>query len=80
MFGGLAFMVDGRMAACVSGQGGLLLKPDEERQRLLGEHVTPMAMGARESSTWVRVAPEALTTDEELATWVARGVAGSARD
>lgn len=77
MFGGLAFMLDGRMAVCVSGQGGLLLKVGEEQQaRLVGEHVAPMVMGGRESRTWVRVAPEALGTDEELERWVARGAAG----
>jgi TfoX/Sxy family transcriptional regulator of competence genes len=78
MFGGLAFMLDGHMAVCVSGQGGLLLKVGEDAMpALLGEHVAPMVMGGRESRTWVRVAPEALGTDEKLDGWVARGVAGA---
>jgi len=81
MFGGLAFMLGGRMACCVSGQGGLLLRVGEDAMPgLLGEHVTPMEMGGRLSSSWVRVASEALATDDELAAWVARGVAGAARD
>jgi len=79
MFGGLAFMLDGRMAVCVSGDGGLLLKVGEEQQPgLLGEHVAPMVMGTRESSSWVRVAPEGLASDAALAEWVARGRAASA--
>ena len=81
MFGGLAFMLSGHLAACVSGQGGLLLRVGEDAlPALLGEHVSPMVMGGRESRTWVRVAPEALRTDEQLETWVARGVAGAVRD
>jgi TfoX/Sxy family transcriptional regulator of competence genes len=74
MFGGLAFMLDGHMAVCVSGKGGLLLDVGEqEMPALLGDHVAPMMMGGRESRSWVRVAPEALRTDDELAAWVTRG-------
>jgi TfoX/Sxy family transcriptional regulator of competence genes len=81
MFGGLAFMLGGHMAACVSGQGGLLLRVGEDAlPGLLGEHVAPMVMGGRESRTWVRVAPEALRTEAQLETWVARGVAGAVTD
>ena len=75
MFGGLAFMLAGHMAVCVSGQGGLLLKVGEDDMAsLLDEHVAPMVMGGRESRSWVRVAPEALTTDDDLGYWVDRGV------
>jgi TfoX/Sxy family transcriptional regulator of competence genes len=81
MFGGLAFMLGGHLAVCVSGQGGLLLRVGEAAlPGLLGEHVAPMVMGGRESRTWVRVSPEALHTDEQLETWVARGVAGAVKD
>ncbi len=79
MFGGLAFMLGGHMVVCVSGQGGLLLKVGEDAMpELLGEHVAPMEMGGRESRSWVRVAPEALDADADLAHWVDRGVAGAA--
>ena len=78
MFGGLAFMLDGSMAVCVSGQGGLLLDVGEDEiAGLLGDHVAPMVMGGRESRSWVRVAPEAVGTDEQLDDWVTRGVAGA---
>ena len=80
MFGGLAFMLEGHMACCVSGQGGLLLRVGEEAlPGLLGDYVTPMQMGAQVSSSWARVAPEALGSDDELAAWVARGAAGAVR-
>jgi TfoX/Sxy family transcriptional regulator of competence genes len=78
MFGGLAFMLHGHMAVCVSGQGGLLLYVGEEAMpALLSEHVAPMVMGGRESRTWVRVAPDALGTDDQLAEWIGRGVEGA---
>ncbi|WP_134767892.1 TfoX/Sxy family protein [Nocardioides sp. 1609] len=80
MFGGLAFMLDGTMAVCVSGRGGLLLRVDDdaERARLLArDHVEPMVMGTRTSTTWVQVGPEALDTRRRLAAWVARGVASA---
>ena len=84
MFSGLAFMVESRMAVCVSGQGGLLLRAanaeqaaawrDQEPDR---EHVGPMRMGARTSDTWVHVTGPALTDDADLERWVACGLAGS---
>ena len=74
MFGGLAFMLGGHLAVCVSGQGGILLKVGEaEMPDLLGEHVAPMVMGGRESRSWVRVDPASLTTDDDLGYWVDRG-------
>ena len=33
MFGGLAFLVGGNMAVAASGQGGLMLRCDPDRQR-----------------------------------------------
>ncbi len=80
MFGGLAFMLDGNLALCVSGQGGLLLRVDDdtERARLLArDHVFPMTMGRRSSATWVAVGAEALDTRRRLEPWVARGVAAA---
>lgn len=75
MFGGLAFLLDGHTAVCVSGQGGLLLEVGEQSMpELLGDHVAPMVMGGRESRSWARVAPEALITDADLGYWVDRGV------
>ncbi len=75
MFGGLAFLLDGHMAVCVSGQGGLLVRVDAaERDGLLGDDVEPMVMGGRASRTWLRVAPEALE-GSRLGPWVERGVA-----
>ncbi len=80
MFGGLAFLVNGNMAVCVSGQGGLMVRvPAEETARLLGrEHVEPMVMSGREVRGWVRVSTAGVSDGRALRAWVNRGV-GHAR-
>ena len=77
MFGGLAFMLDGNMAVCVSGRGGLMVRvgPTEAESALAEPHVQPMDMGGRPMSGWVRVDPEGLENDAQLASWVDRGAA-----
>ncbi|MAS54822.1 MAG: TfoX/Sxy family protein [Nocardioides sp.] len=77
MFGGLAFLVGGNMAVCVSGQGGLLVRLDATTlPRLVAqEHVEAMVMGGRTSRTWVHVDAAALGEDAALEPWVARGLA-----
>ncbi|WP_340539226.1 TfoX/Sxy family protein [Nocardioides sp. GXZ039] len=80
MFGGLAFMLQGNMALCVSGQGGMLLRIDDdaERDRLLArEHVGPMVMGNQTSTTWLHVEAPALKTKRQLEGWVRRGEAAA---
>jgi len=74
MFGGLAFLVGGNMAVAASGQGGLLVRVDPEEGARLVETTSaePMEMRGRQMAGWLRVA---VTTDEELAEWVDRGVA-----
>ena len=77
MFGGLAFLIDGRMAVAASRQGGLLVRvhPDET-PRLLGRaHVCPFEMRGREMSGWIRVDADGVRTKRQLDQWVAKGVA-----
>ncbi len=70
MFGGLGFMVDGHMAVAASGQGGLLLRVDPADSPTLvdGDRITRMEMRGREMDGWLRVATEAVATDEALST------------
>lgn len=80
MFGGLAMMLGGHMAVCVSGRGGLLVRAGSEAagEQLIAahpEHVAPMVMGGREARSWLQVDVGALADDDALRTWVARGVA-----
>jgi TfoX/Sxy family transcriptional regulator of competence genes len=76
MFGGLAFMVGGRMAIAASHDGGLLLRLDpDEADRLLAEpHVSRFQMRGREPAGWLRVAGEGVATGEALAPWVERAL------
>jgi TfoX/Sxy family transcriptional regulator of competence genes len=77
MFGGLAFLVHGNMAVGASSQGGLLLRIDPALADSLvdGQHVRRFEMRGREMDGWLRVDVEALTTDDELRSWVGYGLA-----
>ncbi|HKE75925.1 MAG TPA: TfoX/Sxy family protein [Acidimicrobiales bacterium] len=75
MFGGLAFLMGGNMAVAASGQGGLLVRVDPATSDDLVA-TTPaeeMVMRGRPMQGWLRVAPESVTTDADLRTWVDRG-------
>ncbi len=76
MFGGLAFLLAGRMAVAASGQGGLLLRCDPaETDAWAGEPgVERFEMRGRAMDGWLRVDGTAVATDQELERWVAVGV------
>lgn len=76
MFGGLAFLINGHMAVCVSGQGGLMVRvPREHTEGLVAQpHAAPMIMSGRETKGWVRVADTGLADDQDLRRWAARGI------
>ena len=75
MFGGLAFLIEGNMAVSASGNGGLMVHvdPAEGARLIASTQAVPMVMRGREMVGWLRVA-EGLDSDEELASWVRRGV------
>jgi TfoX/Sxy family transcriptional regulator of competence genes len=73
MFGGLAFLVHGNMALAASGQGGLLLRVNEDFED--EPHAQPFVMRGRPMEGWLRVSDDGCVDDAELARWVARGVA-----
>ncbi len=75
MFGGLAFLVGGRMAVAVRGQGGLMVRcdPDDAPALLREAHVAPMRMRGRDLRGWLLVEPDALSGDADLRGWVAVG-------
>lgn len=78
MFGGLAFLVNGHMAVCASGRGGLMVRVDPKEAPALLERpgASRMVMGGREMDGWLRVvgSPEADDVPD-LAYWVDEGVA-----
>ena len=77
MFGGLAFLVGGNMAIAASGQGGVLVRVDpEQSDELVGTtDAYLMEMRGRSMAGWLRVDPEHVRTDGELAKWVDLGIA-----
>ncbi len=78
MFGGLAFMIDGRMAIAASNGGGILIPVDPEQSEDLIDppHVSRMVMRGREMAGWLHVDAEAVATPEQLARWVERALSG----
>jgi len=77
MFGGLAFLVAGKMSVAASGQGGLMVRVDpEETDVLLAKpHARPFEMSGRPMQGWLRVDAEGVRTKRQLEPWVKRGVA-----
>jgi TfoX-like protein len=77
MFGGLAFLIGGNMAVAASGQGGVLVRvdPDDSDALVATTPAELMEMRGRSMRGWLRVAPEDVGSEKELAAWVERGTA-----
>lgn len=76
MFGGLAFLVAGRIAVAASSQGGgLLVRVDPAHvERLLATSTAqPMQMGGRAMQGWLHIDGNHLRTKRQLAKWTAIG-------
>jgi len=75
MFGGLAFLIAGKMAIAASSEGGALIRVDPaESDALVATTTATVArMGERLMTGWVRVSSADLSTDEKLSSWVERG-------
>lgn len=73
MFGGLAFLLAGRMALAV-GQDGLMFRIEPGTGPAhVGGHVRQQVMGERVMSGWLHADSEGLATEEELRAVVDRG-------
>lgn len=77
MFGGLAFLVDGRMAVAVSGRDLMMIRADDEtEERLLRrDGVEQTVMRDRPMAGWLDVDAPLSDDDETLAELVAGAVA-----
>ena len=75
MFGGLAFLIRGNMAIAASSQGGAMVRVDplQSDSLVATTSASLMEMRGRPMPGWLRVSSDDLRTDDELATWVARG-------
>ena len=76
MFGGLAFLIDGRLAAAASGEGGMLLRVEPSRTQsvVAYPHVERFKMRGRELNGWLWVGPQAIATKRGLRKWLALGM------
>jgi TfoX/Sxy family transcriptional regulator of competence genes len=72
MFGGLAFLIAGRMAVAASGRGGLMVRVDPATSASLvaTTRARPAEMRGREMPGWLRVDADDLRTEAGLAGWV----------
>ena len=79
MFGGIAFMVAGNMAAGVLGDDLLVRVDRDDFEALVGEPgARVFDFTGRPSRTMLYVAPEATAEDADLERWVRRGEAHAA--
>jgi len=75
MFGGLAFLFDGKMAVAASGQGGLLVRvdPTTSDELIASTPAEAMVMRGAPMLGWLHVPAEDLRTARQLSKWVQRG-------
>jgi TfoX/Sxy family transcriptional regulator of competence genes len=75
MFGGLCFMVDGKMCVGIVGDELMVrVGPEQHSQALAQPHARPMDFTGRPMKGFVYVAADGLETDKALEGWVAQGV------
>jgi hypothetical protein len=72
MFGGLAFLIDGRMVVAASGEGGLMVRvdPNDAPALLVRDGVEPVRMRGSAMKGWLRVGAGQIDTDARLERWV----------
>lgn len=73
MFGGLAFMLDERMVACVQRDGALLVRVavDRDAELMMRPGAGRLRMGTRQlDSGWILVDVDALADDAGLVFWL----------
>jgi TfoX/Sxy family transcriptional regulator of competence genes len=74
MFGGLAFLLDGKMFVGIANDELMVrVGPEHHEEALAQPHVRPMDFTGRPMKGYVFVAPAALRADDALAEWVERG-------
>lgn len=74
MFGGLAFLVDGKLTVAASGQGGILVRVDPDRADRYA-HAEVAVMRGKPMPGWLRVSAEHLRTKRQLEAWIGRSLA-----
>ena len=79
MFGGLAFLIGGRLAVVARGGGGLMVRVDPAQSvELTGlAGVERMVMRGRPMDGWLDIGTDQVSADSALRSWVERGVASA---
>lgn len=79
MFGGLAFLVGGKLAAGIVGDDLMIRVGPSAYEEALGQpHVRPMDFTGRPMRGLVYVSPAGIGSEPDLARWVRAGVAYAA--
>jgi TfoX/Sxy family transcriptional regulator of competence genes len=76
MFGGLAFLIGGKMAIAASGQGGALVRvdPGDADHLIDTTRAEAAVMRGRPMQGWLRLESQDLRTKRQLERWVKLGV------
>lgn len=81
MFGGIAFMVGGRMACGPQGDRLIVRIGEEAAARHIGQaHVRPMDFTGRVMKAFATIEPEGLRTTSQLRKWVTMAAQFAASD
>ena len=76
MVGGMSFVVDGRLCVGVKGDDLLVrVGPVAYKKALDEPGVRPLKLGAKDPKGYVLVEPAAVRSDDDLASWIGRGLA-----
>ncbi len=71
MFGGVGFMVDGKMCVCVKDSSMICrVDPLEHEELIRKKRCRPMTMGSREYKSYIRVEKTALQRKDDLDYWI----------
>jgi hypothetical protein len=73
MFGGICFLLDGRILVGVRRNGALLVQCGAEAAQAATRRdgVTPMRMGERDAANFIDVEDDSLETEQGLSEWIA---------
>ncbi|GMQ94249.1 MAG: TfoX/Sxy family protein [Acidimicrobiia bacterium] len=75
MFGGIAFLLDGNMAVCVSGEELMVrVGKDDVDAALALDDVRPFDMSGKRMAGWILVGGEAIAEDAGLSHWINIGM------
>lgn len=80
MVGGVSFTVDGRLVCGATSSGLLVRVTTADRDSALARpHVVPFEIGGKQPLGFVVVEPPGFAANDELAAWIALGLAAAAQ-